>query len=86
MWMGDAVVTAIEGQSARAAAVRMIRSGKHFYRKSYLSAWKSPTNQRAYISAIILGLRMALDTNEEMVTNNVHLDVTIFSDSKYAVD
>jgi ribonuclease HI len=69
-----------------AAAVRMTRSGKHFHRKSYLPAWKRPTNQRAEISAIILGLKMALDTNEEMVANNVQLDVTIFSDSKYAVD
>lgn len=44
-----------------------------------------PTNQRAEITAIIMALKWALAKYEEL-DSNPDLDVTIYSDSKYAVE
>ncbi|KAJ0426188.1 ribonuclease H-like domain-containing protein [Aspergillus carlsbadensis] len=44
----------------------------------------TPTNQRAELSAIILALKKALEKRRELY-NNPELEVTIYSDSRYAV-
>ncbi|KAK2730730.1 hypothetical protein FQN55_005512 [Onygenales sp. PD_40] len=66
-----------------AAAIRQSRSGsKYWHRTRRLS--KKPTNQRAEITAIILGIQMALDAYDDL-DSYPRLDVTIYSDSRYAV-
>lgn len=69
-----------------AAAVLMPRWGRYTYKtqRLYGSYYESPTNQRAEITAIILGLQLALEKYDEL-SENPYLDVIIRSDSKYAV-
>jgi ribonuclease HI len=75
-----------QGAIGAAAAVILGRNGMA------LKTWtrelpNSPraTNQRAEISAIILALELALEKYDSL-SNNVYIDVTIMSDSKYAVE
>ena len=71
---------------AAAAAVRKERArGKYRYCQRRLPSYPKATNQRAEITAIILGLEMALGKYEEL-DSNPRLNVTIHSDSKYAVN
>nr|KMM71100.1 hypothetical protein CPAG_07407 [Coccidioides posadasii RMSCC 3488] len=68
---------------AAAAAVLQYRWGNNYkYRTCQVSG--EATNQRAEITAIILGLQMALDRYEELDTSP-SIDVTIYSDSRYAI-
>jgi ribonuclease HI len=70
---------------AAAAAVRKNRRGeKYWYKTRRLDGHNNVTNQRAEITAIILGLEMALERFQDLDLNPM-LDVTIYSDSKYAV-
>lgn len=46
--------------------------------------YEDPTNQRADITAMIIALAWALEKYEELDTSP-RLDVTIYSDSKYAI-
>lgn len=70
---------------AAASAVRENRWGKSWYRTPRLSRQENATNQRAEITAIIPGLEMALNRFDDLASNPT-LDVTIYSDSRYAVD
>lgn len=71
---------------AAAAAVRKERwGGRYWHRQRRLTGYRNATNQRAEITAIILGLEMALDKYKEL-ESNPRLNVTIHSDSKYAVN
>jgi ribonuclease HI len=71
---------------ACAAAVRKDRWGSYWHRQQRLNDYHhNATNQRAEITAIILGLKMALDKYEEL-DSSPSLDVTIHSDSRYAVN
>lgn len=71
---------------AAAAAIRKERSGgRYWHRQRRLSSYQNATNQRAEITAIILGLEMALEKYKEL-DSNPRLNVTIHSDSKYAVN
>ncbi|RMZ75809.1 hypothetical protein DV738_g5268, partial [Chaetothyriales sp. CBS 135597] len=65
-----------------AAAIRLLRQGGHQISKEQLSG--EPTNQRAELTAIILGQQMALDLDKHM-RNSPYFHVTIHSDSRYAV-
>ncbi|QVM11183.1 hypothetical protein D8B26_005833 [Coccidioides posadasii str. Silveira] len=69
-----------------AAAVHKSRHGTrpHCWARR-LEAYESPTNQQAELIAVILGLEMALDKHQQLRSNPV-LDITIHSDSRYAVD
>ncbi|KAK2812598.1 hypothetical protein FQN50_001242 [Emmonsiellopsis sp. PD_5] len=66
-----------------AAAVRELRWGSKYFSRTQRLSYK-PTNQRAEITAIILGIQMALDAYDEL-DSYPRLDVTIYSDSRYAV-
>jgi ribonuclease HI len=71
---------------AAAAAIRKERGGRRYWhRQRRLSGHHNATNQRAELTAIILGLEMALEKYNELDTNP-RLNVTIHSDSKYAVN
>lgn len=71
---------------AAASAVRKTRRGeKYWYQTRRLYAGQRATNQRAELTAIILGLEMALEKSDKLDSNPT-LDVTIFSDSRYTVD
>ncbi|KAF2103659.1 ribonuclease H-like protein, partial [Rhizodiscina lignyota] len=72
------------GAIGAAAAVHMKKWGGHVYRTRKLSRDPFPTNQRAEILAIILGLEMALDKYDEL-DSDPDIDLRIFSDSKYAI-
>jgi ribonuclease HI len=50
-----------------------------------LNSWPTPTSQRAELEAIILALQKALEVYEGLGNEPV-LDVTIYSDSRYAVN
>ena len=70
---------------AAAAAVVEMRWGKHKSYKRYLPQGPNPpTNQRAEITAIILALEVGLQKYGELHSDQ-YMDVTIYSDSKYAV-
>ncbi|KAL3470239.1 ribonuclease H1 [Aspergillus californicus] len=71
---------------AGAAAAFKNESGKyHGETKEALPSSPRPTNQQAEIISIILGLEKALERYDQL-TSNPWLDVTIYSDSRYAVD
>jgi ribonuclease HI len=71
---------------AAAAAVRRFRWGaKYLHRERRLSDYRQVTNQRAEITAIILGLEMAMAHQKDLDTDP-WLDMTIKSDSAYAVN
>jgi ribonuclease HI len=71
---------------AAASAVRKTRwGGKYWYKTRRLYAYRKVSNQRAELTAIILGLEMALEKFDDL-DSNPNLDVTIYSDSRYAVD
>jgi ribonuclease HI len=73
------------GSIGAAAAVMKKKFGKIEYWTRSLPIYPTPTNQRAEITAIILALEAALEKLEQLDTNP-YLDVTIYSDSKYAVE
>ncbi|KAJ5890733.1 ribonuclease H1 [Penicillium subrubescens] len=68
-----------------AAAAFKTKWGKYHGWTRILPSYPPPTNQRAEIVAIILALEQALEKYQELDTNP-YLDVTIYSDSKYAVN
>ncbi|KAL2811872.1 ribonuclease H-like domain-containing protein [Aspergillus granulosus] len=68
---------------ATAAAFKK-RNGKHKGYRRALPSHPRPTSQRAEIAAIILALKKALRIRKHLLTNP-YLDVTIYSDSRYAV-
>jgi ribonuclease HI len=72
------------GAIASAAAVLRRRHSSKTWTQN-LPHYPVPTNQRAEISAIILGLEIALDVYNGL-SDSPHIDVTIHSDSKYAVN
>ena len=73
------------GATGAAAAVLMKRGGgtSSWFKK--LPANPRPTNQRAEITAIIIALRQALVLFRTLQTDP-RLDITIYSDSRYAVN
>jgi ribonuclease HI len=74
------------GAIGAAAAARRYNDGRLSYRTRQLNADdKSPTNQRAEILAIILALEWAMDDYENS-NNSPRIEVTIHSDSQYAVN
>jgi ribonuclease HI len=72
------------GSIGAAAAVFESRSGKQTAWTRVLPRHPPPTNQRAEIAAIILALQKALEKLAQLRTNP-WLDVTIYSDSRYAI-
>jgi ribonuclease HI len=68
-----------------AAAVLKKRDEGYESRTNRLPSSPTPTNQRAEIMAIILALELALEKYNEL-NSNPRLDVTIYSDSRYAVE
>ena len=73
------------GAIGAAAAARRYRSGRELYRTRQLNDDDyNPTSQRAEILAIILALEWAMDLYEE-TDNSPRIEVTIRSDSRYAV-
>ncbi|OJI87201.1 hypothetical protein ASPTUDRAFT_64500 [Aspergillus tubingensis CBS 134.48] len=74
------------GSIGAAAAAFKGTSGK-FYGETTedLLSYTAPTNQRAEITSVILGLKMALKRSEQL-SSGPRLDVTIYSDSTYAVN
>ncbi|KAL2831848.1 ribonuclease H-like domain-containing protein [Aspergillus pseudoustus] len=68
--------------AAAAAFKQRNGSQKCWYRR--LPAHPTPTNQRAELTNIILGLEKALEIWNELLTNP-SLNVTIHSDSRYAI-
>ena len=74
------------GAIGAAAAVRRYRDGSVANRTRRLTTYNyNATNQRAEILAIILALEWAMDIYEDL-DNSPSIDVTIHSDSKYAVN
>jgi ribonuclease HI len=73
------------GSIGAAAAVFKLRYGGQEVWTSRLASYPRPTNQRAEISAIILALEQALEKYDGL-DGSPWLDVTIYSDSRYAVD
>ncbi|OQE20541.1 hypothetical protein PENSTE_c013G05253 [Penicillium steckii] len=73
------------GATGAAAAVLMKRGGgtSSWFKK--LPANPRPTNQRAEITAIIIALQQALVLFRTLQTDP-RLDITIYSDSRYAVN
>lgn len=73
------------GSIGAAATCFKNRQGEHNYWTRGLDRNEAiPTNQRAEIEAIILALELALDKYQDL-DSNPYLQVTIFSDSKYAI-
>jgi len=72
------------GSIAAAAAVFTMKWGRQQTWTKRLPSYPTPTNQRAEITAIILALEQALERYEEL-DSNPWLDVTIYSDSRYAI-
>ncbi|KAJ5763747.1 ribonuclease H-like domain-containing protein [Penicillium manginii] len=68
-----------------AAAVLMRKWGSPKSWVRPLNSWPTPTSQRAELEAIILALQKALEVYEGLGNEPV-LDVTIYSDSRYAVN
>lgn len=54
-----------------------------FTRRLPSTSSTTPTSQRAELSAIILALEQAIETRREL-DSNPYMDVTIYTDSKYA--
>jgi ribonuclease HI len=77
------------GSFAAAAAVEMLRGGRtHTWtrqlpREDYYNT--RPTNQRAEIMAIIIALEGALDRYNNKLHSSPEIDLTVYSDSDYAV-
>lgn len=67
-----------------AAAVLKLRAGRQQVWSKELPNSPRATNQRAEITAIILALEQALYRSQSL-NKNPYLDVTIYSDSQYAV-
>ncbi|KAL4919225.1 ribonuclease H-like domain-containing protein [Aspergillus aurantiobrunneus] len=67
-----------------AAAAFKTKSGKYCGWTRALLSFPTPTNQRAELTAIILGLELALQKFVEL-DRSPRLDVTLYSDSKYAI-
>ncbi|KAF3931089.1 hypothetical protein ABW20_dc0106713 [Dactylellina cionopaga] len=74
------------GAIAVAAACMFSRNGRYRTRTSYLPRNPVATNQRAEITAIILALQWAVDHHEQMLKQWTRVNITIRSDSRYAVD
>jgi len=72
------------GSIAAAAAVFKLKWGRRQTWTKRLPQYPTPTNQRAEISAIIIALQQALARYDQL-DSNPWLDVTIYSDSKYAI-
>jgi ribonuclease HI len=72
------------GSIGAAAAVVKLRFGRQKAYTRILPRYPRPTNQRAEITAIILGLELALQKFDELHTNP-RLKVRIYSDSRYAI-
>lgn len=68
-----------------AACIKENQWGKYQYKTKHLPRHPTPTSQRAEIMAIILAQRWALEVYEGL-SNDPYLDVTIYSDFKYAVN
>jgi ribonuclease HI len=68
-----------------AACVMMKKSPQYYSWTMRLPSDPTPTNQRAELTAIIMALELALDRYNEL-DGNPWLDVTIYSDSQYAVN
>ncbi|KAJ5094278.1 ribonuclease H-like domain-containing protein [Penicillium angulare] len=68
-----------------AVAVFVPKWGRHTWFSKELPSYPAPTSQRAEITAIIIALEEALEKFREP-RSNPYLDVTIYSDSKYAVE
>lgn len=73
------------GAIGAAAAAFKRKYGKYKCWTMELPSYPPPTNQRAEITAIIVALEQALEMYEEL-DSNPSLRVTIYSDSRYAVD
>ena len=73
------------GSIGAAAAAFKDASGRfHGETTEDLPSYTAPTNQRAEITSVILGLRMALKRYDQL-HSDPWLDVTIYSDSAFAV-
>lgn len=72
------------GAIGAASAVRMNKWRKWKSRTISLPSDPPPTNQRAEITAIILGLEVALERSRQL-NHSPRLNVRIHSDSKYAI-
>jgi ribonuclease HI len=70
---------------AAAAAMKNKYGEYHHGWTKALPPSPAPTNQRAEIASIILGLEEALQRYDQL-NSNPRLDVTIYSDSNYAVN
>ncbi|RMD41206.1 hypothetical protein DV735_g3883, partial [Chaetothyriales sp. CBS 134920] len=68
---------------AAAAAIRLGREGEYWHKQRRL--WDHATNQRAELTAIILGQEMVLEKYNQL-DSSPRLETTIHSDSRYAVD
>ncbi|KAL4788906.1 ribonuclease H-like domain-containing protein [Aspergillus venezuelensis] len=74
------------GSIACAAAAFKDENGKYYGKKTEaLPSFPRPTNQQAEITAVILGLEMALERYDQL-SSTPWLDVTIYSDSAFAVN
>ncbi|KAL6231005.1 ribonuclease H-like domain-containing protein [Aspergillus navahoensis] len=73
------------GAIGAAAAVFKAKFGRSIPWVEALPRYPTPTNQRAEITAIIIAIERALERYEELDTRP-RLNVTIYSDSRYAVD
>jgi ribonuclease HI len=74
------------GAIGAAAAVRRYRDGRQSCRTRQLDTYDSyATNQRAEILAIILALEWVMEDYENL-NNSPRIEVTIHSDSRYAVN
>lgn len=69
---------------AAAAAIKT-RRGAYYGYTINLPLYPTPMNQRAEIMSIILGLEKALERCDELISDPC-VDVTIYSDSRYAVN
>lgn len=70
---------------AAAAAFKNEHGHYNTETKQALPSFPTPTNQRAELTSVILGLEKALERYHQL-NSNPWLDVTIYCDSKYAVN
>ncbi|RAL09760.1 ribonuclease H-like protein [Aspergillus homomorphus CBS 101889] len=73
------------GAIGAAASILMLRYGGYIASTQSLPLYPAPTNQRAELKAVILGLEQALARYDELDASPA-LDVTIHSDSRYVID
>jgi ribonuclease HI len=73
------------GAIGAAAAVFKPKFGRSLAWAKALPRSPTPTNQRAEITAVIIAIEQALERFKELYTRP-RLDVTIYSDSKFAVN